>query len=258
MTHRSLKSYKIYPNGKIIENEREYISEKNLEVYINKKNCYSIVCTDGYLREMVMGRLYTEGMIRSADEVSVTFDETCSSAYVVTDNTGKQTTELQTEEQQAEEQQTEEPQNEECNTKNITEKNLKCSTLKGDVLREKIVTEAFRLAEVFNAHEGLHGITGSVHVCILSHKGSDHIFEDISRHNTIDKAVGYALVNSIPLSECVIFTSGRVPVDMTEKIIKAGIPVLISKSVPTAESVSLAENAGLTLIYRAWPDSCEM
>ena len=74
----------------------------------------------------------------------------------------------------------------------------------------------------------------------------------------MDKAVGYALLNGIPLSECMVFTSGRVPVDMVEKVIAAGIPVLVSKSVPTAESVELAKKYNLTLICKAWPDRCEV
>ena len=55
-----------------------------------------------------------------------------------------------------------------------------------------------------------------------------------------------------------LFTSGRVPVDMVQKVISAGIPVLVSKSVPTAESVELAREYGLNLVCRAWPDKCEI
>lgn len=47
-------------------------------------------------------------------------------------------------------------------------------------------------------------------------------------------------------------------VDMVEKVIVAGIPVLVSKSVPTAESVELAEEYNLKLICKAWPDQCEI
>ena len=38
----------------------------------------------------------------------------------------------------------------------------------------------------------------------------------------------------------------------------AGIPVLVLKSVPTAESVELAEEYNLKLICKAWPDQCEI
>ena len=70
--------------------------------------------------------------------------------------------------------------------------------------------------------------------------------------------MGYAVLNDIPLSECMTFISGRVPEDMVEKVIVAGITVLVSKSVPTAESVELAEEYNLKLICKAWPDQCEI
>ena len=70
--------------------------------------------------------------------------------------------------------------------------------------------------------------------------------------------MGFALLNGIPLPECVAYTSGRVPVDMTEKAIAAGLPVLVSKATPTAESAALAKEYGLTLICRAWEDRYEM
>jgi FdhD protein len=55
-----------------------------------------------------------------------------------------------------------------------------------------------------------------------------------------------------------LFTSGRVPVDMVGKIVAAGIPVLVSKSVPTMQSVKLAEDYNLVLIGRTWPDQFEV
>ena len=70
------------------------------------------------------------------------------------------------------------------------------------------------------------------------------------------------IINEQPIYRIVcmsmIFISGRDPVDMVEKVIVAGIPVLVSKSVPTAESVELAEEYNLKLICKAWPDQCEI
>ena len=49
--------------------------------------------------------------------------------------------------------------------------------------------------------------------------------------------------------------NGRVPTDMVMKMVAAKILVMISKSVPTTEALSLAKKYGLKLICNAWPDS---
>ncbi len=59
-----------------------------------------------------------------------------------------------------------------------------------------------------------------------------------------------ALAEGVPLAECVLFTSGRVPVDMVRKAIRAGVPALVSKSMPTVQSLELAEEYGLKLFIR--------
>ena len=70
--------------------------------------------------------------------------------------------------------------------------------------------------------------------------------------------MGYALLNKLSLKDCMLYTSGRVPTDMVEKVIASGIPVVVSKSVPTADSISMAEEYGLRLICRAHRDSFEV
>lgn len=57
-------------------------------------------------------------------------------------------------------------------------------------------------------------------------------------------------MQGIPLEECIVYTSGRIPVDMVMKVIRAGVPVLASKAMPTRESVLLAEEFGLEPDWR--------
>ena len=83
----------------------------------------------------------------------------------------------------------------------------------------------------------------------MLHRG--HIFcacEDIGRHNALDKAVGSVMLADVPLHECVLYTSGRVPVDMVRKAIRAGVPALVSKTMPTVQSLELAQEYGLQLL----------
>ena len=100
-------------------------------------------------------------------------------------------------------------------------------------------------------HAGLplYRAARAVHSCFVLHKGKI-VFacEDLGRHNALDKAVGCAVLAGLPLAECVLYTSGRVPLDMVRKAIRAGVPVLVSKSMPTVQSAELAAEYGLQLV----------
>lgn len=60
--------------------------------------------------------------------------------------------------------------------------------------------------------------TGGVHCSALFHnKNLIAKASDVGRHNTIDKVVGYAKLNKINLSECVLACTGRQPKGMIFK-----------------------------------------
>lgn len=114
----------------------------------------------------------------------------------------------------------------------------------------------FALADQFADGMPLHCQTFATHSCFLARR--DQLLfqcEDLGRHNALDKAVGFALLHRIPMAECILYSSGRMPVDMVRKAICAGIPVLASKGAPTAQAVALARQYGLTLLCAARRDS---
>ncbi|NLP30815.1 MAG: formate dehydrogenase accessory sulfurtransferase FdhD [Clostridiales bacterium] len=84
--------------------------------------------------------------------------------------------------------------------------------------------------------------TGALHSAALC-KGSDLLYfnEDLSRHCAIDKILGMGLLNDIDLSQCYIMTSGRLPSDMFDKIVAAGIPAIVSRSAPSKKTVEMAK-----------------
>jgi len=102
----------------------------------------------------------------------------------------------------------------------------------------------------------LHRLTHATHSAFLM-KNGEILFEaeDIGRHNAIDKVVGMALRDDVDLQTAVLYTTGRIPVDMARKCIMAGIPVMVSKEAPTVESVLLAKQYGLTLICNVKHDT---
>ena len=91
--------------------------------------------------------------------------------------------------------------------------------------------------------------TGGVHSAGLANTHQILVIrEDIGRHNTIDKILGYSLANSIDLSDKIILSSGRVSSEILLKIQKTQIGVVISRSAPTDQAIKHAEDCDLTLI----------
>lgn len=226
------------------------IREHFIEVSINETPVLKLACTPNRLSELVMGRIVTEGLIRSGDDVE--------SLYIC-ENANRARIYLK--EGIALEKGEDEPQTEPtCCTDNRilgsfqTRKDLQ--PLTRVAYSEKSI---FALIGKFRENASLHKKTTGTHSCYLSYKEEYRgVFEDIGRHNALDKAVGYALINSMEFEHCMLFTTGRVPIDMVRKVVIAGIPILVSKAVPTADAVEMARQYNLTLICRAWPDSYEV
>jgi FdhD protein len=91
--------------------------------------------------------------------------------------------------------------------------------------------------------------TGAAHSSSLSFDGEvKYRIADVSRHNTIDKLIGQALMDGRDLSSAILFTSGRIPLDMLAKVVRCGIPIVCSRSAPTTAALVLAKQLGITLI----------
>lgn len=73
------------------------------------------------------------------------------------------------------------------------------------------------------------------------------VCEDVGRHNALDKVIGYALMNGIDCSRCVVTLSSRVSFEMVQKAVRAGIPIMAAVSAATSLSVNLAERMNCTL-----------
>lgn len=74
--------------------------------------------------------------------------------------------------------------------------------------------------------------------------------EDVGRHNAVDKALGRGLLDRVDFSRSVILTSGRIAADMIQKAARAGVPILVSRSIPTTEAYAIALEVGITLVGR--------
>jgi len=105
------------------------------------------------------------------------------------------------------------------------------------------------LMKAFQARSELYRRTGGVHAAALATAGGEIIAfsEDIGRHNALDRIIGSAHLKRQSLRDLVLLTSGRLSSEIVIKAVKAGLPILVSRSAPTDLAAGLAQKLGLTL-----------
>lgn len=91
--------------------------------------------------------------------------------------------------------------------------------------------------------------TGGVHSAGLGAcQGLVERYEDIGRHNAVDKVFGYAFLNKIPLHDKCLVLSGRVAFEILLKAARNEIPFILSRSAPTLMTVDKAQELGITVV----------
>ncbi len=225
--------YSSFSSGKWASASTAVPKEMALTIYVNNMELVTILCTPTKLNCLVLGFLYSEGIISSMSDVaSMRVCEEDSLADVKLNKQGytppaRRTlasgcgggVSFATEMQKVESQITIKPE------------------------------EVLSLMKQLNEKAELYRFSGGVHTSALCDNGTVLVVaEDIGRHNTLDKIMGECLLTKLPADDKLLLTTGRISSEMLSKVARMRTPIIVSRSSPTDRSISLAEKSGITLI----------
>ncbi|MCX7792975.1 MAG: formate dehydrogenase accessory sulfurtransferase FdhD [Thermodesulfovibrionales bacterium] len=232
---RKVKKAKIKENTLHIEEVDDPIAvERALRIRVNGKDVLRLYCTPLMVRELVVGLLLGEDIIRGswcAERMEILYGDEITVNVIAE----------------------EEPVLEGVT---ITSGCVGGLTFEKKELRhvgsQSLRLEPFRLKELFNEFQLrsiLYRSTGCIHSAALSDGKILLAFaEDIGRHNAIDKIIGYSILERIELEGKIIFASGRLSSEMITKCARWSVPVVVSRTAPTTRALDIAERTGMTVV----------
>jgi FdhD protein len=223
--------------------ERPVIAEVALTVYVDGRELVTLMCTPWKLNCLILGFMYLEGVIDSADDVT-------AMRICVPDRVAEVTLARPIE---------------------LPKRRVLTSGCSGgtsfrnyleEVQRQRIdsprqiaAEQVYRQMRALHEQSHFYHASRGVHTSALS-DGDELLVvaEDVGRHNTLDKIKGECLLRELPTDDHVLFSSGRISSGMLLKAAAMRVPIVVSRTSPTAMSVLLAEHLNVMVVGYVRPD----
>jgi FdhD protein len=224
-------------DGRFVSSESTIVIEKELPVYVNGEHLATASMTPSMEREFVVGYLFGQGFIDSAEEL-IALEITDKGAIAVvagsdlsSSRKAKTTYRIVS-----------------GGGRTAYFESTAHSRVHSDLKIKR--KDIFRAMNTLFETASLYSATGGVHSAALFDSSVNQICmaEDIGRHNTLDKIIGYALLNKIDCSKTFMVSTGRMASEMVTKICRAGIPLVATKTAVTDQGLEIGKKCGVTII----------
>jgi FdhD protein len=230
-------------SGKKEEIEDVVVAEAALTIVLNEEKVIALLCTPQDQEYLAMGFLFSEGFIQNKKEIErIDFDRKKNEINIITKSKRSipsdfSQTKILTSG---------------C-AKGVTFSNVENIDPAKDLLIDLQITltssEIQGLMHEFEKRSVLFHQTGGVHAAALANKNEILIyFEDIGRHNAVDKVFGKCLLEKISCEDKLLLLSGRISSDILAKASRSGVSIIVSRSAPTSLAVKNAQKLGITLV----------
>ncbi len=215
-------------------------SERPITLYMNDVEVATIQATPKDLEEMAVGFLVAEGLMTDRDAFSsVEADHKRGMVYVTTSESV--------------------PDDMVYKTRYVTSgcgKGVTFSSVGHARGLDRVTSAVTVAAEDIYALMGQmsrlaeqYRDSGGTHACGLARDGDLLLVrEDVGRHNALDKLLGRAWLDRIPVEDAVLLSTGRISYEMAVKAAKSRVPVVVSRTSVTDLAADIANDLGITLV----------
>lgn len=219
-----------YKNGIAKEVDEEIVSDETINININNTIKRSLSGLEDSLKEFITGYLIGEDMINSIDEIKeIKINGPNVYAKVESSKLNEVETVL-------------------CSDSagGWRKKIESINPIQSELIipKEDILNNMERLRENATTWQA----TGGTHVAAIVYKDKFIVKEDVSRHVAVDKVIGAAAYENFDFSKSYVVYSGRMPADMVIKVVRAGIPILVSNASPAFSGYTTAKKGNITLV----------
>lgn len=242
-----------YTKGEIKEVDDLIVTEHPVTIKLNGEEFATLVCTPEYIEEMAIGFLASEGVIQSFDDIDeIWVQEKEGFVHVKTSKFNPLFQQFHSKRYITS-----------CCGKSrqgfVFFNDARIAKKMHGIDLTLTFADCFKFMEDMQNQAFMFNKTGGVHNAALYNK-EGHVLSrmDIGRHNALDKIYGHCLKNHIPMEDKIVAFSGRISSEILLKVSKLGCGVILSKSAPTALSLELAENLGITTVGFIRGDSCNV
>jgi FdhD protein len=236
-TFKSFKVRRFFKENFIDDEDYVVVEEPLTLISCYKGECEkmaTIMRTPGEDYNLILGFLYTEGMINSLDEIEG-IEERENTVKVLFKKKGWNARKLAI--------------NSSCGICGKEFLDLIETTVRK---RDKVMASTiFKLPSELRRRQDVFSKTGGLHAAAMfNFKGElIEISEDIGRHNAVDKVIGKMLEsNLISMNGKILQVSGRVGFEIVYKASRAGFEVVSGISSPSTMAIEYAKSCGITLI----------